>query len=86
VQARLLADPDGEWANYHGRGPITTWAIANILKNYGIKPGVIHPRGRPADRGYKLNEPFVTGFSHYLGVDVEPAKPPAHKRKHRRGK
>jgi len=75
VRERLLADPDGEWANYHGRGPITTWQIAKILKLYGIKPGVIHPRGRPADRGYKLNKAFVTAFRHYLGVE-----PPARTR------
>jgi putative DNA primase/helicase len=44
---------DEEWGNYKGRGrAINRWEVAVLLRPYGIKPGVIHPRGRPADRGY----------------------------------
>ena len=82
AQKETTADPTSDWANYHRRGPITQWGIANILRRYyDIKPGVIHPRGRPADRGYKV-EWFATAFLHYLGAvkPNEPGKKHARKR------
>jgi putative DNA primase/helicase len=82
AQKEITADPTSDWANYHGRGPITQWGIANILRRYyDIPPGVIHPRGRPADRGYKV-EWFATAFLHYLGAvkPNEPGKKHARKR------
>jgi len=73
---QFIADPTSVWVNYKGKGPITQLGIANILAGYPstlggpIRPDVIHPRGRPADRGYKL-EWFETVLRHYLGVEVK---------------
>jgi Protein of unknown function (DUF3631) len=69
AREQFIADPTSDWANYRGRGPITQWGIGHILANYRIKPGVIHPRGHPADRGYKL-EWFEKPFRHYLNIEV----------------
>jgi Protein of unknown function (DUF3631) len=52
----LAADKDGEWANFHGKGrPITPNQLRELLRPYGIGPGVIHPSKRSTDsqRGYK---------------------------------
>jgi putative DNA primase/helicase len=66
------AGGDGEWANYKDKGrPINKWEIAALLKPYGIRPGVIHPRGRPADRGYDVSW-FETAFRHYLAPENPP--------------
>jgi uncharacterized protein DUF3631 len=62
----LTADPDSEWADFHGRGPITKWRIAQLLDPYDIHPEVIHPHGRKAERGYRV-EWFEVAFRHYLG-------------------
>jgi hypothetical protein len=57
---------DEEWGNYKDRGrAINRWEIAVLLRPYGIRPGVIHPRGRPADRGYDESW-FTTAFRHFL--------------------
>jgi len=37
-----------------------------LLKPFGIRPDVIHPRGKPADRGYNAAW-FEVAFRHYLG-------------------
>jgi hypothetical protein len=67
VQRRLTADEDGEWAEYNGHGrPISKRQIALLLDAYGINPGVIHPDGRKAERGYRV-EQFETAFRHFLG-------------------
>jgi putative DNA primase/helicase len=62
---RWLTENDGEWAEFRGRGPITKWQIAKLLEPYNIAPDVVHPRGRPADRGYKA-EWFAEAFKHFL--------------------
>ena len=69
AQKEFVADPTSDWANYRGRGPINQWGIKHIVKAYGIRPGVIHPRGRAADRGYKIHD-FEKPFRHYLGVEI----------------
>jgi hypothetical protein len=69
AQEQFTADPTSVWANYKGRGPITQWGIKGILAGYHISPDVIHPRGRLADRGYKI-EWFEIAFRHYLGVEI----------------
>jgi hypothetical protein len=75
VHELLTADPSSEWADYHGRGrPITVREIALLLDPYDIHPNVIHPDGRKADRGYKV-EWFEKAFWHYLGK-LLPPKPP----------
>jgi putative DNA primase/helicase len=69
AQEQFVADPTSIWVNYKGRGPITQWGIKHILAAYHIRPDFIHPRGRPADRGYKI-EWFEIAFRHYLGVEI----------------
>jgi hypothetical protein len=76
AQKQFIADPTSVWVNYKGKGPITQRGIADILASYQstlggpIRPDVIHPRGRSADRGYKV-EWFETAFRHYLHVEIK---------------
>jgi hypothetical protein len=46
VRRELLADPDAPWHEYRGRGPITKHQIAALLKEYDIRPVVLHPTRR----------------------------------------
>jgi len=69
AQEQFVADPTSIWVNYKGRGPITQWGIKGILAAYHIRPDLIHPRGDPTVRGYKI-EWFETAFRHYLHVEV----------------
>ena len=68
-------DASNEDADWRSQRPLPF--DLQIIKSEPGQPtsGVIHPRGRPADRGYKLNKAFVTAFRHYLGVE-----PPARTR------
>ena len=69
---RLLATyGDGEWASYKNGRPINKWEVAILLKPYDIAPGTIHPRGRPADRGYDERQ-FETAFRHFLPPENPP--------------
>ncbi len=61
----LTANEESEWAAFHNRSPITKREVAVLLDPYGINPGVIHPRGRKADRGYRV-EWFTDAFERYL--------------------
>jgi putative DNA primase/helicase len=64
---QLVPTEGDEFANYrnHGRA-INKYEIAQLLKPYGIKPGLIHPRGKKtADRGYNAAW-FETAFKHFL--------------------
>ena len=70
AQEQFIADPTSAWVNYRGRGPITQWGIKNILEPYGIRPGMLHPRGHPAVRGYRI-EHFETAFRYFLHVEVK---------------
>jgi putative DNA primase/helicase len=66
-----------EWANYRNRGrAINKWEIAQLLRPYGIVPTVIHPRGRAADRGYRVAQ-FEVVFRHYLGKPLPGGRTPA---------
>jgi hypothetical protein len=69
AQEQFTSDPTAIWANYKGRGPVTQWGIKDILSKYHISPNVIHPRGRAADRGYRI-EWFEVMFRHYLHVEI----------------
>lgn len=71
AQKLLAADPNSEWADYHGHGPITVRQIALILDAYDVHPEVIHPYGRKAERGYRV-EQFEKPFRHYLGKPLPP--------------
>jgi putative DNA primase/helicase len=64
---RALPSYGDEWANYRNQGrPISKWQIAELLRPFKIAPGVIHPRGHRADRGYDVAW-FEVAFRHYLG-------------------
>src|SRR6516165_3996232 len=65
VQSLLIADQDGEWADFRGHGPISRRQIAVLLDPFDIHPNVIHPEGRKAERGYKA-EWFADAFARYL--------------------
>jgi len=66
---KLVPAEDEEFANYKGHS-INRYEIAVLMKKYGIRPAIIHPRGKAADRGYDTRRPeFVTAFKHYLGKD-----------------
>jgi hypothetical protein len=66
VEQLLAANGDGEWANYKNKGrPINKWEVAFLLKPHRIRPGTIHPRGRPSDNGYKASQ-FEIAFKHFL--------------------
>jgi hypothetical protein len=85
VQRLLTADPNSEWADYHGHGPITVRQIALILDAYDIHPEVIHPYGRKAERGYRA-ERFEKPFRHYLGKALPPNRTTVRKPRQKRGK
>ena len=42
----LLADPNSPWHEYRGRGPITKNQVAALLRDYDIRPVVLHPTKR----------------------------------------
>jgi putative DNA primase/helicase len=66
VEQALPAYGD-EWDNYKNRGrAINKWEVAQLLQPFKIFPGVIHPRGHAADRGYAVGQ-FEVAFRHYLG-------------------
>ena len=70
IVGRLTADPDSEWREYKGRGPITQRQVAGLLKNYKIYPRTIHPTGRADDspRGYQWAD-FDDAFARFLPTD-----------------
>ena len=43
VVQELVADPDSPWHEYRGRGPITKNQVAALLRDYDIRPVVVHP-------------------------------------------
>ena len=65
VVRQLIADQDGEWADFRGRGAITERQVSLLLDDYDIHPDVIHPPGRPSARGYKA-EWFARVFARLL--------------------
>lgn len=70
IVTELLADPDSEWHEYRGRGPITKRQIAALLKDYEIYPVVLHPTRRAdlSRRGYKASQ-FADVFARFLRSD-----------------
>ncbi len=69
VQRWLVADDDGEWTEFRGRGPISKRQIALLLDPYDIHPVYVHPDGRKTERGYRV-EQFTQAFAHYLGKSL----------------
>jgi hypothetical protein len=64
----MVADEDGEWAEFRGRSPITKRQLAVLLAPYDIRPVVVHPRKRSTSspRGYKRSQ-FEEVFARFLG-------------------
>ncbi len=63
----LLADPDSPWHEYRGRGPITKNQVAALLRDYDIRPVVVHPTKRAdfSRHGYRAAH-FDDAFARFL--------------------
>jgi hypothetical protein len=72
--AQLTADPDGEWAEFRGRGPLSQRQIATLLAGFEIFPVVLHPTKRASlsRRGYRRSQ-FDDAFARFLPQQSEPA-------------
>ena len=66
----LVADADGEWAEFHGRGPITQRQVAALLAWFEIFPVVLHPTKQASlsRRGYRRSQ-FGDLFARFLPND-----------------
>jgi hypothetical protein len=67
VVAALTADPTSEWCDFRGRGPITQTQFAALLRQYQIRPVVMHPTKRAGvtRRGYRATQ-FKTAWARLL--------------------
>jgi sugar phosphate isomerase/epimerase len=67
VVQQLLADPDSQWHEYRGRGPITKNQVAALLKDFEIRPVVVHPTKRAdfSRHGYRAAQ-FEDAFARFL--------------------
>jgi putative DNA primase/helicase len=63
----LTADPSSEWCSYRGRGKITQWQIAALLRPYDIYSAVQHPTKRSvlSRGGYRASQ-FADVFARFL--------------------
>ena len=64
--AELLADPNSQWHEYRSRGPITKNQIAALLKDFEIRPVVVHPTKRAdlSRHGYRAAQ-FEDAFARF---------------------
>jgi Protein of unknown function (DUF3631) len=67
VVQELLADPDSQWHEYRSRSPITKSQLAALLKDFEIRPVVIHPTKRAdfSRHGYRAAQ-FEDAFARFL--------------------
>src|ERR1700731_213014 len=67
VVQELLADPDSPWQEYRVRGPITKNQVAALLRDYDIRPVVVHPTKRAdfSRHGYRAAQ-FEDAFARFL--------------------
>ena len=67
VVQELLADPDSQWQEYRSRGPITKNQVAALLKDFEIRPVVVHPTKRAdlSRHGYRAAQ-FEDAFARFL--------------------
>ena len=67
VVQELVADPDSPWHEYRGRGPITKNEVAALLRDYDIRPVVVHPTKRAdfSRHGYRAAQ-FEDAFARFL--------------------
>ncbi len=70
VAQELLADPDSQWREYRGRGPITKHQIAALLRDFEIRPVVVHPTNRAdlSRHGYRAAQ-FEDAFARFLSAE-----------------
>src|ERR1700732_364224 len=63
----LVADPTSPWREYRGRGPITKNQVAALLRDYDIRPVVVHPTKRAdfSRHGYRAAQ-FEDAFARFL--------------------
>ena len=63
----LVADPDSPWHEYCCRGPITKNQVAALLRDYDIRPVVVHPTKRAdfSRHGYRAAQ-FEDAFARFL--------------------
>ena len=64
VVQELLADPNSQWHEYRSRGPITKNQVAALLRDYDIRPVVVHPTKRAdlSRHGYRAAQ-FEDAFA-----------------------
>ena len=67
VLQELLADPNSPWHEYRGRGPITKNQVAALLKDFEIRPVVVHPTKRAdlSRHGYRAAQ-FEDAFARFF--------------------
>ena len=67
VVQELVADPNSPWHEYCGRGPITKNQVAALLRDYDIRPVVVHPTKRAdfSRHGYRAAQ-FEDAFARFL--------------------
>ena len=67
VVQQLVADPDSQWHEYRSRGPITKNQVAGLLKDFEIRPVVVHPTKRAdlSRHGYRAAQ-FEDAFARFL--------------------
>jgi hypothetical protein len=67
VVQELLADPDSQWHEIRSRGPITKNQVAALLKDFEIRPVVVHPTKRAdlSRHGYRAAQ-FEVAFARFL--------------------
>jgi hypothetical protein len=63
----LLADPDSVWHESRGRGPITKHQTAALLREFEIRPVVLHPtkEATVSRRGYRAAQ-FEDAFARFV--------------------
>jgi putative DNA primase/helicase len=64
----LMSREDQPWATYNKGWPMSPRQIAQLLKQYGIKPKTIRIREGCTPKGYSSDQ-FDDAFARYLSVD-----------------
>jgi len=70
LPARLTANPEWPWARAQKGNPLDQRGLASRLRDYGVRPEVVHPTRDVSPRGYKLAT-FRDVFERYLQGDSE---------------
>ena len=71
----LAADPDDEWCEYKGRGPISPHQLAVLLREVGIRSVPLHPNNSKVMlNGYRKSQ-FTDVFARWLPSDTHAHTP-----------